>query len=151
MPLNLTPGRKRAGHLLLGCGTHAVGVHGTVGSDLTFIVRTAKSYGFTTISTGLCCPRSERARYVMTAPRHGCRAVGTWSIIACVLRGYSLLIPVNVGRLLPQPFKPSPGNSRVVHGVARITMAEVMLHGPQIGSLIGEVVPTGVAPMLSAT
>ena len=47
--------------------------------------------------------------------------------------------------LFPQSLEAPAGNARVVHGVARITMAEVILHGPQIGALVGEIVAARVA------
>ena len=38
-----------------------------------------------------------------------------------------------------------PGNPGVVGGMLGIAMAKVVLHGAQIGALVGEVVATGVA------
>ena len=40
-------------------------------------------------------------------------------------------------RLLPQAFEPMPGNSGVMSGVLGITVPEVVLHGVQVGALVG--------------
>ena len=52
--------------------------------------------------------------------------------------------PDTASRLFPQSLEAPAGNARVVHGVARITMAEVILHGAQIGALVGEIVAARV-------
>ena len=41
--------------------------------------------------------------------------------------------------------KAAAGNARVVDGMARITMAEIVLHGAQIGAPVGEIVAARVA------
>ena len=53
--------------------------------------------------------------------------------------------PDTASLLFPQSLEAPAGNARVVHGMARITMAEVILHGPQIGAFVGEVVAARVA------
>jgi hypothetical protein len=47
--------------------------------------------------------------------------------------------------LLPQAFEPMPGNTGVMGGMLGISVAEVILHRPQVGALIGQVVAAGVA------
>jgi hypothetical protein len=48
-------------------------------------------------------------------------------------------------RLFPQAFEPVPGNAGVMGRVLGISVAEVILHRPQISALIGQVVAAGVA------
>jgi len=48
-------------------------------------------------------------------------------------------------RLLPQPLEPMPGNTSVMSGVLGISVTEVVLHGAQVGALVGQVVAAGVA------
>jgi cell division ATPase FtsA len=48
-------------------------------------------------------------------------------------------------RLLPQAFEPIPGNTGVMSGVLGISVTEVILHRPQIGALIGQIVAAEVA------
>ena len=49
------------------------------------------------------------------------------------------------GPLLPLPLEPMPGNPGVMGGMLWIAMAQVVLHGAQIGALVGQVVATGMA------
>ena len=43
------------------------------------------------------------------------------------------------------PSNRRPADARIVDGVARIAVAEVVLHGPQIGAAVGEIVAAGMA------
>lgn len=47
--------------------------------------------------------------------------------------------------LLPQSLKSSTGHTRVMHGVFRIAMAEVVLHGPQIDARVRKLVAARMA------
>ena len=44
--------------------------------------------------------------------------------------------------LSPQAFKPPTGDTGVAHGHCGIAVAQVILHGPKIGSLIGKGITT---------
>ena len=44
-----------------------------------------------------------------------------------------------LGSATPQPFEPMPGNTGVMGGVLGIAVTEVVLHGAQIGALVGQV------------
>ena len=46
--------------------------------------------------------------------------------------------------LFPQSLESPAGNARVVDGVARIPMAEIVLHGAQVGALVGQIVAARV-------
>ena len=48
-------------------------------------------------------------------------------------------------RLLPQPFEPMPGNAAVMGCVLGIAVAQIVLHGPQVRALVGQIVAAGVA------
>ena len=41
---------------------------------------------------------------------------------------------------LPQPLEAAAGHPRVVDGVPRVAVAEVVLHGPEVSTPVGEVV-----------
>ena len=46
--------------------------------------------------------------------------------------------------LFPQSLEAAAGNARVVHGMTRIAMAEVVLHGAQVRPLVGKIVAARV-------
>ena len=55
--------------------------------------------------------------------------------------GKAALAPRQLARAsLPQPLEAATGDARVVDGVAGIAMAEIVLHGPEVGAPVGEVV-----------
>src|SRR5262249_48852601 len=47
-------------------------------------------------------------------------------------------------QLLPQSLEPASGNARVVHGMPRVAVAEVVLHGAQVRAFVGQVEAAGV-------
>ena len=48
-------------------------------------------------------------------------------------------------KLFPQPFEPMPGNTGVMGGMLGIAVAEVVLHGSEVGALVGKVIAAGMA------
>src|SRR5262245_30388441 len=46
--------------------------------------------------------------------------------------------------LAPKLLEPAPGDPGVVGGMFGIAMAEVILHGPEVGALIGKVIAAGM-------
>ena len=63
-----------------------------------------------------------------------------WS--ACAV---ALGLPRSRGVSFPKPFEPAPRHARVVNGVPGITVAEVVLHHPQIRASVGQIKAAGVA------
>src|SRR6476469_4374257 len=45
--------------------------------------------------------------------------------------------------LFPQPLEAATGHARVVHGMPRIAIPEIVLHGAQVGPLVGKIVAAG--------
>ncbi len=48
-------------------------------------------------------------------------------------------------KLLPEALEATARDASVVHGVAWIAMAEVILNGPQVSAAIGEIIPAGMS------
>jgi hypothetical protein len=69
-----------------------------------------------------------------------------FSLCPCALRACVHLL--RLGRyglpLIPQPLEAATRHARVVHGMPGIAMPEIVLHGAQVGALIGKIVAAGV-------
>jgi hypothetical protein len=47
-------------------------------------------------------------------------------------------------RSLPEPLEPASRHARVADSVARIAVAQIVLHGPQVGAAVGQIVAAGM-------
>jgi len=85
------------------------------------------------------------------------RQLAHWLVTAPSIPAHPRLVPRGRARetstptrssslALPKPFEPAPGNAGVRGGMLGVSMTEVILHGAQIGTLVGQIVRTS-APL----